>query len=746
MVALTDDAKTIPGELQSLFDALSDLTPHDRNLIERAYRRAAAAHEGVLRRSGDPYITHCLAVAHILADLHMDAETIAAALLHDTLEDTSITYDVLRSEFGKAVANIVDGVTKLARLPEKLANKAIAANGRNNPRDLESIRKMMLAMNEDVRVVLVKLADRLHNMRTLSWMKPDKQQAIAQETLDIFAPLANRLGIWQFKWELEDLSLRFLHPETYKLIANSLDERRADREADINRVLERIRTELARYGLGSAIVSGRPKHIYSIWKKMQRKNVGFEKIYDVRAVRIIVDEVPQCYLVLGVIHNIWRPIPSEFDDYIAAPKDNFYRSLHTAVVDDRGRTLEVQIRTMEMHQHAEYGIAAHWRYKEGGKGKRDEVFEKYIAYIRGLMEFGKNTEDPVEFVAQMKQEVFQSRVYVFTPKGDVVDLMAGATPVDFAYHIHTDIGHRCRSARVNGQIVPLDYKLKTGDQVEIVTAKRGGPSRDWLNEHLGFCHTARAREKIRYWFRKQNRESNIAGGREVLERELRQLGLMEKMSFQNVAALFNFDKLDDFLALIGAGDISPQAIGTKILERENQAEKKDVLKARAPIKPLTVDISNGVDVLKTDGVLVNIAQCCHPMYGDKIIGYVTRGHGVTVHRADCKNAVALQKLEADRLVDVDWALRTNDQTYEVPIEITAYDREGLMMEVSALIANQKVNMTYVKADVNKEQGIAILHLKLQIHSPEQLMKVLTLMRNIRSVTDVKRINQVGTVK
>jgi GTP pyrophosphokinase len=418
-------------------------------------------------------------------------------------------------------------------------------------------------------VIIVKLADRLHNMRTLGYMPAEKQRLIAQETVDIFAPLANRLGIWQIKWELEDLSFRYLEPDAYRMIAANIDERRAAREAYMQGVINALRKELAQYGLENTTISGRPKHIFSIYKKMERKRLPFEQIYDVRAVRVIVENIPQCYLVLGVVHNLWRPIPGEFDDYIAAPKDNFYQSLHTAVLDSNGKTVEVQIRTWEMHENAEYGIAAHWRYKEGRSRKHDEAFERRISYLRRLMEFGQESEDAASFVDTMKTEVFQDRVYAFTPKGDIVDLPAGATPVDFAYHIHTEIGHRCRGAKVHGRLVSLDYQLQTGDQVEIITSKRGGPSLDWLNPNLGYVKTERARSKIRLWFRKQNREKHIASGREVLEREMKRLGLLDVMQFEAVAGWFNYDKLDDFLAVVGAGDIN----GGQIANRPTASSK-----------------------------------------------------------------------------------------------------------------------------------------------------------------------------
>lgn len=717
-------------DLQSLLDLLPDLTPNDRTLIERAYFKAETAHAGQFRKSGEPYFTHCVAVSHILAEMKLDAEAIAASLMHDVVEDTTVTTEELRIEFGSSIAAIVEGVTKLKKLPIKSDGDK---KSRTVDREMEYIRKMVLAMGNDVRVVLVKLADRLHNMRTLGYMSPDKQRGIAQETLDIFAPLANRLGIWQIKWELEDLSFRYLNSDAYQIIVNSVDERRADREAYLNRIIDVLRKELAQYGVHNPIISARPKHIYSIYKKMERKGLPFDQIYDVRAVRLIVESKPECYIALGVVHNLWRPIPNEFDDYIAAPKDNFYQSLHTAVLDSKGKTVEVQIRTREMHEHAEYGIAAHWRYKEGTSRSHDDAFERRIAFLRRLMEFGPDAEDAATFVDTMKTEVFQDRVYAFTPKGDIVDMPKGASPVDFAYFIHTDIGHRCRGAKVHGKQVSLNYVLKTGDQVEIVTSKRGGPSLDWLNPNLGFVTTARAREKIRYWFRKQNREKNIFAGREVLEREMKRLGVLDTASYETVAKWFNYERLDDFLANVGAGDINGGQIANKILEVERR-EQEELERTQLKAKPATVplDISNGINIQGTGGLLVNMGRCCSPMPGDRIVGFVTRGRGVTVHRDDCVNIAH----ENERLIDVSWGRQSQEQRYSVPIEIIAYDREGLMRDVSTMFADERVNMSTVV--VNTRHNIATFHLTIELNSIQQLTRILTRLENITSVTDARR--------
>ncbi len=726
----------IPTDLQSLLEHFPNIAPNDRDLIERAYFRAEQAHAGQKRKSGEPYFTHCVAVANILADMKLDAEAIAAALLHDVIEDTGITREDLSAEFGDVVAALVDGVTKLTKLPIQVV-QSNSRRSSNVNRELEYIRKMLLTMGDDIRVVLIKLADRLHNMRTLGYMPAEKQLRIARETMDIFAPLANRLGIWQIKWELEDLSFRYLEPEAYKRIATNLAERRADRERYIAEIADVLRKELADNGITNPTITGRPKHIYSIHRKMQRKSVPLEQIYDQRAVRIIVDEVWQCYLVLGIVHNLWRPIASEFDDYIAAPKDNFYRSLHTAVVDKNGKVIEVQIRTWEMHEDAEYGIAAHWRYKEGTT--HDKAFEERINYLRRLMEFGSEVKDDAKsFVDAMRAEVFQDRVYVFTPNGDIVDLPAGATPIDFAYHIHTEIGHRCRGAKVDGRLVPLDYTLKTTERVEILTAKRGGPSMDWLNPDLGYVKTSRARSKIRHWFRKQNRENHIAIGRDVLERELRRLGMSERITFESIARLFDYDTLEDFLAAIGVGDINSSQIANRLLAEEKQREEER--RQEELLNPPSTSVkvgdvgTNSILIQGADGLLVTIAKCCRPMPGDAIIGYITRGRGVTVHRTSCKNIQNLS--EPERLIDVSWSNTLAEETYTVPIEIVAYDREGLMRDISTIIADEKINLSDVR--VSTRQNIATFHLMMEIRNASQLTRVMNRLDGIPSVVEVHR--------
>lgn len=738
MVSPTD---TYSRDLDSLLSSLKDIKPNEQDLIERAYHRAETAHEGQKRKSGEPYFTHCVAVASILAEMNMDTETIAAGLLHDVAEDTDVTIDMLRDEFGTAIALLVDGVTKLKHLPIK--NVSSVGDTRRTSivnREMEYIRKMLMTMGDDVRVVLVKLADRLHNMRTLGYMPQHKQKSVAQETSDIFAPLANRLGIWQIKWELEDLSFRYLNPEAYRSIATSLDEQRAHREDYVAKIKQRLESALSDHGLINVTITARPKHIFSIYNKMQRKDLPLEQIYDIRAVRVMVDSLTDCYLVLGIVHNLWRPIPGEFDDYIANPKDNFYRSLHTAVHNAEGKTVEIQIRTWEMHEDAEYGIAAHWRYKEGNR-QHDKAFERRVSYLRRLMEFGPEVNDATQFVDTVKAEVFQDRVYSITPNGDIIDLPVGATPIDFAYHIHTDVGDRCRGAKINGRLVPLNYKLKMSDQVEILTAKRGGPSMDWLNPDLDYAATTRARNKIRHWFRKQNRDKHITMGRDALERELKRLGVLDKITFESVAILLGYEKLDDFLTAIGAGDVTGAQITNRVLEEERRKNEQmiseeELLKPRS--KSTTSNTTTGVSIMGAGGLLVNLARCCSPMPGDEIIGYITRGRGITVHRNDCPNMQSLR--DSERLIDVSWGTADEKQRYNVPVEVVAYDREGLLREISTIIADQKVNITSV--EVSTRQHIATLYLQLEIASNQQLTRILAKIDCIPSVVEARRRNTI----
>jgi len=697
-------------------------------VVERAYVQAASAHDGQMRVSGESYVVHCVEVARMLAALGLDYHTVAAGLLHDVVEDTKWTVDDVRERFDAEVAGLVDGVTKLGYIDtiSKMDTRDIEAQ------EAESLRKMFLAMVDDVRVVLIKLADRLHNMRTLGSLSPERRARIARETLEIYAPLADRLGIWQIKWELEDLGLRYYDPPTYHQIANLITDRREAREVYIQKVIAELQARLRLEGIATE-VEGRPKHIYSIYRKMRRKGIEFDQIYDVRGIRVIVDTVQDCYAVLGVVHSLWKPIPGQFDDFIATPKDNMYQSLHTAVVGPGGRTVEAQIRTREMHRRAELGIAAHWRYKEGSK--RDVAFENKVAWLRSLMDWRSDVKDAKEFVDTLKSEVLEDRVYVFTPKGEVLDLPAGSTPIDFAYHIHTEVGHRCRGARVNGRLVPLTYKLENGDQVEIITAKRGGPSRDWLRPDLGYVRSARSRQKIRRWFRQQDREENIAFGREQLRRELKRLNLVDEVKYQEAAALFGYRSLDDFFAAIGFGDLSSQRVAARVLQ---ELRREEVFpKEEEPTVALTPE---GIRVKGVGDLYTQLAQCCKPQPDDPgpIIGYVTRGRGVTIHKWDCPNILRrTSKGEIERLVEVDWGT-PQDRIYPVVIKVRAWDRDGLLRDIATVIAEEGVNMRKVNSASVQETNLATFTATLEITTIDQLISILDKIERLPNVIEVSR--------
>jgi GTP pyrophosphokinase len=720
----------------------------DRELIKNAYTYAEEAHRGQLRASGEPYITHCVAVAYILAELKVPPVIIAAALLHDTVEDTPVTLDDLRNKFSDEIASLVDGVTKLTNLPrvsrggkteevesnptgvhsedEQLILGDALAKSRKKELATETLRKTLMAMGDDVRVVMIKLADRLHNMRTLSYIPESKRYRIAKETMDIFAPLANRLGIWQIKWELEDLAFRYTQPDEYKAIAEKLADRRVNREAEVKKIIGELEKVLSEGGI-KAEISGRPKHIYSIYQKMVQKDKSFEMVRDLRGVRLIVQDIPSCYAALGIIHTHWRPIPNEFDDYIAAPKDNFYQSIHTSVIYSDGKPLEVQIRTEGMHHSAEYGIAAHWLYKE--KGSQDDHYQQRVTWLRKLMEWRQDVDDAQEFVDGVKSDVFEDRAYVFTPRGDIIDLPIGSTPIDFAYAVHTEVGNRCRGAKINGKLVPLDYKLKTGDQVEILTAKRGGPSRDWLNMHLGLVNTQRARAKIRQWFKKQDREQNLSQGREILDKELKRLGIID-LDIDDLGKYFEYKGSEDLYVALGCGDL---AIG-KIINHIQEVEKGDI-DPLFTVSPVAVERkdSESVNVLGLKGILTSFAKCCNPAPGDEIVGYITRGRGATIHRKDCPNILRMK--DKERLVKVSWG--EAKRTFPVSIMIKAYDRQGLMGDISTVLGNEGINMRDIHITISN--NLATINLLLDIGDIGQLSRVLTLMESLPNVMEAFRI-------
>lgn len=719
------DAADIDGWLDYLS---AGRAPEEGEIIRRAWDYARRMHAGQTRMSGEPYVFHVAAVAQILADLGLDHEAIAAAILHDVVEDTKAGPDELAREFGPRIAALVDGVTKMKVIQEFQTE---GRDARRQHAQAESLRKMLLAMAEDVRVVFIKLADRLHNMRTLSALPEEKQRRIARETMDVFAPLANRLGIWQLKWELEDLAFRYLEPITYKRIAGLLSERRIDREAYIDRFVEWLSSALKEADV-EADVTGRPKHIYSIWRKMQRKGMDFEHIYDVRAVRVLVNSIRDCYGALGVVHSAWQYVPGEFDDYIATPKENNYQSIHTAVIGPDGKTVEVQIRTQDMHRQSELGVAAHWRYKEGKRG--DKQFDDKIAWLRSLLEWKDEVAEATDFVDQFKSEVFTERVYVLTPKGNIVDLQTGATPLDFAYHIHTNVGHRCRGAKVNGQMVPLTHALKTGDRVEVLTVKAGGPSRDWLSPHLGFLHTTRARSKVAAWFREQNYDASVADGRNVLEREFDRLGITD-VNYDKLAGRFEFDKTDDFLAAMGRGEIKSGQIVTTVREliEPTVREERPVL----PVRPSTIQKSApAITIQGVGNLLTRMAKCCNPLPGDPVVGFITRGQGITIHRRDCANALRHHNESDERLIEVNWGA-DSERTYPVLIEVTAYDRAGLLRDITALFANERINVLGVNTITDKQQ-IAHMTFTIEIPNVEALSRILVLIDQVPNVYQVRR--------
>jgi GTP pyrophosphokinase len=701
----------------------------ESGLIRKAFLFANSAHDQQKRASGEPYITHAMAVAEILVQLHLDPHAIAAAILHDVVEDTQYSLDELEQEFGEQVAHLVDGVTKLAFIE----HQDLSERGTKEHLHAESLRKLLLAMAEDVRVVLIKLADRLHNMRTLKYLSEPKQKRVAKETLDIYAPLANRLGIWQVKWELEDLAFRFTQPENYKKVASFLDERRVDREKYIEQAIRIIKAEMHKAGI-SAQVTGRPKHIYSIWKKMQRKGVSFDALYDVRAVRVLVDKVQDCYAALGAIHTLWRHIPREFDDYIATPKENMYQSIHTAVVGPEGKTLEIQIRTHDMHQHAELGVAAHWSYKEGSKSA-ESSYDQKIAWLRQLLDWKEESDSAGDFIDRFKSEVFQDRVYVITPQGDIIDLAQGATPLDFAYHIHTDVGHRCRGARVNGRIVSLTYELKSGEQVEILTTKSGQPSRDWLNTHLGYLQTSRARAKVRQWFKQQDYETNVSLGRDHLEKDLRRLGL-SGTNHKMLSDELGFSSTDDFYAAVGRGDVTQTQITSRVQALTPKTPAPASLQPRKARKQQSGDIQ----IEGVGNLLTKLARCCTPAPGDPIIGFITQGKGVTIHRRDCRNVLKMDDSKRQRLINVEWNSDAHE-LYPVDICVETIDRQGLLRDILNVLSNEKINVNTVNTQSNKRNNTAHMELTIEVAGIEQLSRILNRLGQLNNVIEVHRLNK-----
>ncbi|HEU4964322.1 MAG TPA: bifunctional (p)ppGpp synthetase/guanosine-3',5'-bis(diphosphate) 3'-pyrophosphohydrolase [Bacilli bacterium] len=718
-------------------------TADDVAIVRHAYEVSEAAHRGQTRSSGEPYIMHPVAVAEILADLELDVVTLCAALLHDTVEDTDVTDADLVEKFGTEVAYLVDGVTKLERIKFNSKEEAQA----------ENLRKMFMAMAKDIRVILIKLADRLHNMRTLKHQPTEKQVRTATETLEIYAPLAHRLGISTIKWELEDISLRYLNPQQYYRIVNLMAKKRKEREQYVQEVIDNLIDRFGELGI-HADISGRAKHLYSIYRKMINDNKQFNEIYDLLAVRVIVDNIKDCYAILGVVHTLWKPMPGRFKDYIAMPKANMYQSLHTTVVGPRGEPLEIQIRTWEMHRTAEYGIAAHWLYKESkpngnnankdGQEVKDASFSQKLAWFREILEWQQDFKDAQEFMETLKFDLFADEVFVFTPKGDVIQLPAGSVPIDFAYRIHTDIGNRTIGAKVNGKIVPLDYKMRTGDIVEVLTSKHSyGPSFDWLK----VVKSSQAKSKIRQWFKREKREENIAKGRDLIEKEAKKhsldLSLLSDKTLEEIGQKFNFMKLDDMLAAVGYGGFSAHQVITRVVEKAKreapptESAKLPEIKKEEPKKKRKSTL--GVRVKGVENMLIRFSRCCNPVPGDEIKGFITRGRGVSVHRDNCPNLLNFKEDEENRLIEVEWET-VPTVSYSVEIEVTALDRSGLISEVMMMIAETKTDITAVSGRADKRR-MATISLTINIRNVDHLQTVVEKIKRVKDVYSVRRIMQ-----
>jgi len=717
----------IPTAADLVARAGETLSPQRARLIEEAYDFATEAHNGQMRASGDPYIVHPVDAALTVASLNLDGAAIAAALLHDVVEDCGVPSQEISRRFGEDVARLVDGVTKLGRLNLLRPDDT----GWEDTGQADNLRKMFMAMAEDIRVVIIKLADRLHNMRTLDALPPEKQQRIARETMDIYAPLAQRLGLGQIAHELEDSAFQYLNPEEYRQIAGLLTASRESRERYIDQVETLLRQEIERQGLKGEL-SGRAKHVYSIHQKMGKyteMGKSFNDIYDLLAIRVLVENVTDCYHALGIVHGLWRPLPGLFDDYIANPRENVYQSLHTTVMGPGARPLEVQIRTYEMHRTAEYGVAAHWRYKEASS-RHDEVFEERINWLRQLLEWQRETAEAEEFVEYIKTDLFRDQVFVFSPKGEIKDLPAGSTPIDFAFRIHTDIGFHCVGARVNGRLVPLTYKVQNGDVVEIVTSRSSrGPSRDWLNPNLGYVKTGNARSKIRQWFKRQEREENVLRGKEILDRELKRLGVNPSDIQAEMLKWFKYEAAEDLYAAIGFGGISLNQIAGRVASYLRPNEPETLTPAPANRPP---SYGTSIKVLGTGDVLTQIARCCTPVPGDAIVGYVTRARGVTIHRADCQNVV--NSSEHERMVEVEWGER--GQLFPVAVKVESWDRVGLIRDISTIVADEKVNMAGVSTD--HRDGTVSVSLTLDTTGVEQLSRLLAKLEGVHGVFAVSR--------
>ena len=717
--------------VDTLLEKAKTYLPADRlGIIDRAYRYAADAHEGQVRRSGEPFIEHPLQTALYLAELRLDANALAAGLLHDVVEDCDVCLEEIEDEFGKEIAGLVDGVTKLTQAEvdfEEGKNGFVLRDSDVDLQQAASLRKMLVAMASDVRVVLIKLADRLHNMRTLQALSPNRRRAIAKETLEIFAPLAHRLGIWEVKWRLEDLAFQHLNNGAYQEISGMLNAKRQEREEYIEGVRSLLQSELDNAGV-TAEVTGRPKHIYSIHKKTEkyrRQNLGVDDIHDLFALRVLVESVNDCYLALGVVHSNWRPLPGQFDDYIANPKDNLYKSLHTTVLCIDAHPVEVQIRTQEMHRLAEYGVAAHWLYKEGRAS--DVEFEEKMTWVRQLLDWQRDVNGSHEFVESFKMDIFKNQVYVYTPKGDLKELPAGATPLDFAFRIHTDIGHRCIGAKVNGKLVTLTYTLQNGDTVEIMTSKAvRGPSLDWLNPNLGYLNSNSARTKVRQWFNRQERRANIERGKDIFRRQLRRLNLA--MTDEELSTILGFSSTDEFMVALGGGEITVEQVVDRIANQEIPPDSDFEKIYSVPVS----SPASGIEVLGVGDLLTRMANCCTPILGDSIVGYITRTRGVTVHRRNCPNIIA--ERETERLIPVGWSKA--HELHPVRVRLEAQDRVGLLRDITSLVSEEGVNIASCVSE--EEKDVSIISLTVYVDGISQLSRLFSKMESVRGVIGVSR--------
>jgi len=727
-------------DIQQWIERLNKMVPlNDVDQVRRACEMSREAEEKAIAaehiwspntssfRSG-------LEMAEILAELRLDQDTLVAAIMYRAVREDQLTLDDIRNAFGETVAKLVKGVVRMAIISSLQFKDRRAVLGQTQ-RQVEKFRKMLIAIVDDVRVALIKLAERTCAIRAVKNAPDEKKLRVAREVFDVYAPLAHRLGIGHIKWELEDLSFRYLEPDDYKKIAKLLDGRRVDRDNYIGKVLAALQGALKKDNI-NADISGRAKHIYSIWRKMRRKNIPFDKVYDVRAFRLLVDDLKDCYAALGIVHSLWRHIPHEFDDYITNPKENGYRSLHTAVIGPDAKVIEIQIRTEDMHEEAELGVCAHWRYKEGKADSDVRSYEEKIAWLRQVLEWQEELGNDLEgFADELRSDVVQDKIYVLTPDGHVVDMTDGATPLDFAYHIHTEVGHRCRGAKVNGRIVPLTYKLQTGDQVEILTRQNSSPSRDWLMVDLGYVQSSRARAKIAHWFKQQNREQNISGGKSLVEREFKRLGI-PRVEYDELAEQLNFKQAEDMLAAVGAGDLKTAPVvnaAQRVLDKDDRVDQLTLSLSKSDDKAREGDIS----IRGVGNLLTQIAGCCQPVPGDAIIGYITQGRGVTIHREDCATALQLQEMEAERFIEVAWG-KQPASVYPVDILVSAFDRQGLLRDITFVLANQRVNVIGMNTNSDLQNNMAKLVFTLETDSLETLGGVLAKINQLPNVIEARR--------